>query len=408
MSLYRDKAARRFFLFLVLVIFAAFLGGIAGCSRQVRNAKDLFLAHDSAVAESLLTLDVPEEIIASAVTSSEYSEEGTNFLIKIGVTEQTDVRFLPFLSSYQRIMQRKFVIFMFLYAALLLGGAAFFLKKQEEIYRSAADAVRTYMEDGSFRRLPQLREGALYEMFSEIDRLLTMQRSKHEAEQRTKQFLKNTISDISHQLRTPLAALFMYQEIIEEEPENLLAVKEFSEKIKAALVRMERLIQLMLKITRLDAGSIIFEKRRYDVSELIWNALDEFTVRAEMEGKELIVEGDEKETLVCDMEWTEEAVANVVKNALDHTSRGDHIHISWERSPDMLRLYVSDDGCGVSDEDIHHIFKRFYRSKSCSDKPGIGLGLPLVKAIVEGQGGVVSVRSNAGEGTLFTISLPRE
>lgn len=408
MSLYRDKAVRDFFLFLVLVVFAIFLGGIAGCRRQIGIAKDVFLAHDSAVAESLMALDVPEEAIASVVTSTEYSERGKNFLIKIGVTEQTDVCFLPFLSSYQRIIQREFVIFMFLYAALLLGGAALFLKKQEELYRSAADAVRTYMADGDFRRLPQLREGAIYEMFSEIDRLLTMQRSKNETEQRTKQFLKNTISDISHQLKTPLAALFMYQEIIEEEPENLVTVKEFSEKIKAALVRIERLIQLMLKITRLDAGSITFEKRRYYVSELIWNALDEFTVRAEMEGKELTIEEDETETIVCDMEWTKEAVVNVVKNALDHTSQGDHIHISWERSPDMLRLFISDDGCGISDEDIHHIFKRFYRSKSCSDQPGIGLGLPLVKEIVEGQDGVVSVSSNEGEGTLFTISLPCE
>ena len=144
MSLYRDKLTRRFFLFLSVLVAGMLLAGILECGRQIGIAKDVFLAHDSAVAESLMALDVPEEAIASVVTSTEYSVRGKNFLIKIGVTEQTDVCFLPFLSSYQRIIQREFVIFMFLYAALLLGGAALFLKKQEELYRSAADAVRTY------------------------------------------------------------------------------------------------------------------------------------------------------------------------------------------------------------------------------------------------------------------------
>ena len=179
-------------------------------------------------------------------------------------------------------------------------------------------------------------------------------------------------------------------------------------KIRAALTRIERLIQSLLKITRLDAGSIVFEKRYYQAFEVVWYALDELAVRAGVEEKELVVEGDGEELLVCDLEWTAQAIANLVKNALDHTKKGDRICVSWERSPDMQRLRVADDGCGISDEDIHHIFKRFYRSRHCADAQGIGLGLPLAKAIVEGQGGVLSVESHVGEGTVFTVSLPYE
>lgn len=111
------------------------------------------------------------------------------------------------------------------------------------------------------------------------------------------------------------------------------------------------------------------------------------------------------QTIICDMDWTSEAIGNLVKNALDHTEPGRTIHITWEKSPTMLRIFVSDNGNGIAPEDIHHIFKRFYRSKHSLDTPGIGLGLPLAKSIIEGQGGLISVQSDLNKGTTFTISF---
>lgn len=408
MSLYRDKLTRRFFLFLSVLVAGMLLAGILECGRQVRAAKHMIYSHDSAVAGSLIAQGVPEEIVASALTSREYSASGADFLEKIGVTEQTKVRFLPFLASFSKNIWWELFAFLVFFSVLLFRGAFVLFQKQERLFEDAAATIRNFMEDDDSCHLPQLEEGAVYEMFSAVEQLLTMQRAKNETDQQARQFLKHTISDISHQLKTPLAALFMYQEIIEEEPENTEAVKEFSVKIRAALTRIERLIQLLLKITRLDAGSIVFEKRYYQAFEVVWYALDELAVRAGVEEKELVVEGDGEELLVCDLEWTAQAIANLVKNALDHTKKGDRICVSWERSPDMQRLRVADDGCGISDEDIHHIFKRFYRSRHCADAQGIGLGLPLAKAIVEGQGGVLSVESHVGEGTVFTVSLPYE
>lgn len=232
-----------------------------------------------------------------------------------------------------------------------------------------------------------------------------MLQAKNETEHKTKEFLKSTISDISHQLKTPLAALMMYQEIIEAEPDNADTVKEFSQKIGAALKRMEQLILSMLKITRLDTGNILFDKRVCPVQELIRNAISELTTRAVQEKKQLIVQGNPNETVICDMDWTSEAIGNLVKNALDHTEAGGMIKITWESTPTMLRILVSDNGNGIAPEDIHHIFKRFYRSKYSLNTPGIGLGLPLAKSIVEGQGGIISVQSVLHEGTTFSVSF---
>lgn len=108
------------------------------------------------------------------------------------------------------------------------------------------------------------------------------------------------------------------------------------------------------------------------------------------------------------MEWTSEAIGNIVKNALDHTKQGGVIRIAWEYTPLMLRIFITDDGNGIAPEDIHHIFKRFYRSKHSLDTQGIGLGLPLAKSIIEGQGGIVSVKSEQNMGTTFTLAFLTE
>ncbi|MBD5457963.1 MAG: HAMP domain-containing histidine kinase, partial [Lachnospiraceae bacterium] len=206
--------------------------------------------------------------------------------------------------------------------------------------------------------------------------------------------------------KTPLAALDMYMEILEEEPENVETVKIFSRKSMRSLERMEQLISALLKIARLDTGSIVFEKRKCLVSEITAQAIGELSERAKQEGKKIVTEGEPEESIFCDEDWTREAVENLVKNALDHTEAGGTVRVTWKRSPVLFRLTVEDDGCGIAPEDIHHIFKRFYRSKNSSDRQGAGLGLSLAKSIVEGQGGTLSVESSPGEGSVFRISFP--
>ena len=245
-------------------------------------------------------------------------------------------------------------------------------------------------------------------MFASVDNLASALQAKGETEYKAKEFLKDTISDISHQLKTPLAALNMYNEIILEETDNPETIAEFSQKTTIALNRMEQLIQSLLKITRLDSGSITFEKSPHQISEIVEKAIENLATRAVREEKQIIVSGQSEEQLTCDLQWTGEAVGNIVKNALDHTNSGGHIRISWEKSPAVVRIRIMDDGGGIAPEDIHHIFKRFYRSRHSKDTQGVGLGLSLAKSIVEGQGGTLSVQSILNQGTTFTLSFLTE
>ncbi len=403
MSFFRDKQIKAFCLFLFVYALLLFATGFFAGIYQVDAAREMYLSQARVVSSSLLEQGIPEITVAKALTGQSISEEGSRLVSYLGLEGQKDFPALVLQfqnSTFISVLLGGAIL------VLVLGiGAFIFLWGRKGIYLQAEKVLEHFINGDYSQHLPQNKEGSLFRMFMLVEQLATMLQTKNETERKTKEFLKSTISDISHQLKTPLAALTMYQEIIENEPDNVEAVKEFSLKMGTALKRMGQLIGAMLKLTRLDAGNIIFEKRPYLVTEVVDNAISELTTRARSEGKQIIMDGDKEQILVCDIEWTGEAIGNIVKNALDHTDEGGVIHITWEDMPTMLQVFISDNGSGIKEEDIHHIFKRFYRGKNPSDTPGIGLGLPLARSIVEGQGGSIFVKSDLNKGTVFTLSF---
>lgn len=406
--IFRDKHIRYYCGFIFVLVLLLFLIEINIINAQTTDIKEMIVTHDNAIATYLLEQEVPKEVIASALTNTETSLTGNKFLAEIGLSNSTDIENLYYVSTVKNTMLTSLFGTLFLWTLLLFSGTMIFLYLRERLYKKSENIIKNYINGNYTVHLPQSNEGTIYQFLSSVDQLATMLQAKNDAEQKTKEFLKNTISDISHQLKTPLSALMMYQEIIENEPDNPETVKEFSLKIGTALKRIEKLIQSMLKITRIDAGSITFDKSNYSISNILNHAVSELTTRADNEKKEIIINGDLEQMLYCDIEWTSEAIGNIIKNALDHTDTGGKITVSWERTPAMIRILIKDNGHGIAQEDIHHIFKRFYRSKSTSDSQGIGLGLPLAKAIIEGQGGILSVQSERLQGTTFTLSFITE
>lgn len=408
MSFFHDRQIRSFGLFLIFFAALVLGTGILYSESMVTAAGAMQHTRDAAIAASLLDSGVPKEKIAGALTGTGTSEAGYALLDALGIGEGHSVRELPLMAQFQETALIAILIVNIILVLALFGGAFLFFYKRRQLYIQADQVLKRYICGDYSGHLPQSSEGAIFQLFALVEQLATMFQSKNDNEHRTKEFLKNTISDISHQLKTPLAALTMYQEIIENEPDNPDIVRKFSAKTGAALKRMEQLIQSMLKLTRLDAGNIVFEKSCCNVSGLISEAIRELTLRAKNENKKIIMDGDCRDQLLCDMEWTVEAVGNLVKNALDHTMPGGTIHIRWERTPVMVRLFISDDGDGIAPEEIYHIFKRFYRSRHSLDTQGIGLGLPLAKSIIEGQGGTIVVQSQINEGTTFILSFLTE
>ena len=248
-------------------------------------------------------------------------------------------------------------------------------------------------------------EGDLYKLFHEVNSLVTILNAHAENEGRAKTFMKDTISDISHQLKTPLAALNIYNGLMQQEVNDSPELKEFTSLSEQELDRIENLVQNLLKITKLDAGTITLEKRPQNVADMMGYIERHFAYQAQQQEKTLILSGNEEVTLVCDQTWLIEAISNIVKNAFDHTKAGATIRLTWRAFASMVQIIVSDNGSGIHPEDLPHIFKRFYRSRFSKETQGIGLGLPLAKAIIEDHNGTIEVNSTLGVGTTFTINF---
>lgn len=293
---------------------------------------------------------------------------------------------------------------LFLAASVFISCYLYF-HRQQQMIEKAISQINLFISGDRDARIESGSEGSLYKLFHEVNTLATTLNAHAVREQNTKDFLKNTISDISHQLKTPLAALAIYTSLLQDECEDKTSVCEFALKSEKEIERIEMLVQNLLKITRLDAGSIIMDKHIENISDMMNDLTSHFETRAAQEHKEIVLSGSTDAMLLCDRVWLAEAVSNIVKNALDHTGSGNQIRIEWNRLPSVTQIIIKDNGSGIHPEDIHHIYKRFYRSRFSKDTQGVGLGLPLSKAIVESHDGNITVDSILDNGSTFVLSF---
>ena len=277
-----------------------------------------------------------------------------------------------------------------------------YFRDQSKTMNEAIEQIREYISGNQNARIEC---DDLYRLFHEVNSLVTILNAHAENEGRAKAFMKDTISDISHQLKTPLAALNIYNGLMQQEVNDSPELKEFTSLSEQELDRIENLVQNLLKITKLDAGTITLEKAPQNVADMMGYIERHFAYQAQQQEKTLILSGNEEVTLVCDQTWLIEAISNIVKNAFDHTKTGATIRITWRAFASVVQIIVSDNGSGIHPEDLPHIFKRFYRSRFSKDTQGIGLGLPLAKAIIEAHNGTIEVDSTLGVGTTFTINF---
>ena len=305
---------------------------------------------------------------------------------------------------YQRFSLFLLLVFVLSGGAILAVGCSYF-KKQNQVMEQAVSQINAYLDGDHNARIECDDEGELYRLFHTVNSLAAVLNAHADNELREKEFLKNTISDISHQLKTPLAALNIYNGLLQDEDIEVSSVKEFADLSEQELDRIETLVQSLLKITRLDAGAIVLEKNAENVADMMRDIELHFAYRARQEKKKIILSGSDHLSLFCDRDWLNEAIDNIVKNAFDHTESGATIRAAWKELPSGVQIVITDNGCGIHPEDIHHIFKRFYRSRFSKDKQGIGLGLPLAKAIVEAHNGTIEVDSELGIGTTFTMNF---
>lgn len=230
-------------------------------------------------------------------------------------------------------------------------------------------------------------------------------RKKEEESVREKERVKGLISDISHQTRTPVANIKLYLELLGDE-ELSQNGQEFLEKIQGQMGKIDFLMQSMVKMSRIETGILQIHKEDKNLYETIRHAVASVVPEAVQKEIALYVDCEEEMIIRHDSKWTEEAVYNVLDNALKYTEPGGKIHIQAERQELFVKLSISDTGKGIAPERQAEIFTRFYREPEVHDKPGVGIGLYLARTIMELQKGYIEVQSEVGRGASFRLYFP--
>lgn len=243
-------------------------------------------------------------------------------------------------------------------------------------------------------------EGELSILKNNLYKVITLLQSQNEYLKNDKLYLADSIADISHQLKTPLTSMMVMCELLENE-ESPDKRQEFVAVINNQLSKMKWLITNILKISKLDADATEFKRDEVSILSVLDDSLKPFALTAELKNiaiqngaNDFVFNGDES--------WTVEAVSNIVKNCLEHTNDGGKIIIASDSTNLYNKLTIFDNGCGIAEEDLPHIFERFYHGKN-SSKDSVGIGLALAKTVFEKENASVTVESEQGRGSVFEI-----
>ncbi len=248
-------------------------------------------------------------------------------------------------------------------------------------------------------------EGSFSLLKNDLYKVTVRLREQAELLQKDKTALSNLIADISHQIKTPLTSLGVLADLLAEEPPEADR-RVFVERLRAQLGRIQWLVAALLKLARLDAGTAAFKNEPVDVRRLIERALEPLQIPLEIKGQRIEVHGEAEASFTGDLNWSAEALTNVVKNCVEHTPEGGKIEITYSANALYAEITVSDDGEGIASRDLPNIFNRFYRGENAGEN-SVGIGLALAKAIFNAQGGDISIRSQPGVGTSFDIRVFR-
>ena len=217
-----------------------------------------------------------------------------------------------------------------------------------------------------------------------------------------KQYLADSLADLSHQLKTPLTSMNLLLTMREREALSEEKRREYDGKLRVLLRKMQWLIDVLLKISKLDADAVVFDRNTYSLRELVKKA--QAPVEIAMELKEITFETEIAEDAACfaDMKWTAEAVENIVKNCMEHTSSGGRIRVMGRENAVFSELVIEDNGEGIPKEDLPHLFERFYKGKNSSEE-SVGIGLALAHMIVTKQRGTLKAENRREGGARFII-----
>lgn len=385
---------------ITLVLFIASIITIASIEtntyKQILNAKLLTVVKEIQKRD----IDLSDKEILDILTSKSHQDVDT--LKKYGYDIKSDDLVQELNSS------KKTFIIAIICSTIGFGGIFIYLFiKSNNSLDAEIDKLIRLLEKINRREydldLDELNEDKFSILKNELYKTTIMLKEVAENSTKDKLNLKDSISDISHQLKTPLTSiLIMLDDIIDDKDMDSTTREEFLSKIRREILNINFLVQALLKLSRLDADAVKFNPQKINVDDIINTSIKNVETLRELKNIKIVTNIETKNKISIDPLWQTEAITNILKNAIEHSKENAEVEIIVNENKLYMNIDIIDHGEGIKKEDIKHIFERFYRASS-SSKDSIGIGLPLAKAIIEKESGKISVESKINEGTKFTI-----
>ena len=365
--------------------------------------------------------DTSNKAVASIVSKvvSDYPELDVKEIVEIINSEQYDESCIEIFDSYGIDIQEEWLVYeneeeslKLITGALIINSIfslalfvvfLFYNRSRKKQTKIITECIRQ-INNGDYTLVAEnYSEDELSLLNDEIYKTAVMLREQAENSNKDRINLKDSLSDISHQLKTPLTSVIvMLDNMLDDDEMPVEIRRQFMWSMKRQTNNISFLVKSILTLSKLDANTVAFKKSDVSISEIISECVENTEVLAEINEVEVKAEVDSEFDINCDRKWLCEALTNIIKNCIEHTSPEGWVKIKAEKNKIYALISIEDNGCGIAPEDLPHIFKRFYKGKN-SDDNSVGIGLALAKTIIEKDDGYITVDSEVGKGTRLEI-----
>ena len=321
-------------------------------------------------------------------------------LDKYGISQDTiDINNNMF--NYTKTLNTILFIFIISLFVVIFICVIYYMVKQNKKLSKLNNYTEEVLNNNYMLDIRDNDEGNISKLKNKIYDMTVMLKEKNFLLEQDKIKIEKMIADISHQIKTPLTSLNILTELLYEE-KDIKKKEEFLDDMVKELNKIEWLVKNILNIAKIDSKTLVLKREKVNVMGLLNKSKTTFNAILELMNVSLVIDGKNDVYFVVDKKWTEEAINNLIKNAIEHKAK--NINITFEKNNVYTMLVIKDDGEGIEEEDLQHIFERFYKAKN-SKSESMGLGLAFVNSIITNENGSIRVKSKKGSGTKFIIKI---
>lgn len=339
--------------------------------------------------------------IIQILNSNEY-KDGEEELKKYGI----NIEEVNSIIAVQKQMKTNIIlniILIVLFSVLYMAIIFIYLKQRDKKINQITQYINEIKNRKYDLDINENSEDELSNLKNELYKITIMLKEESEISRQDKEKIKMSVEDISHQLKTPLTSIMIMLDNLKDNPNMDEDTKQkFIFEISKQVDWINWLVISILKLSRLEADVVKFSNNKINVKKFIDEIIGNLEIPIEIKNQKISIEGDEDASFVGDYKWQQEAITNIIKNAIEHNKENGKITIKYEENVLFTKITIIDEGQGIAKEDLKHIFERFYKAQNSSDN-SVGIGLSLAKNIIEKNNGMINCKSEIGNGTEFIV-----